>query len=558
MKNIYLLAAFFLCSSAIFSQWNNDPAVNTLVANSMEEEDGPVSISDGAGGSILFFSDGYKIWTRKISDAGIVTWGTAPQPVLLTNTTDVSVYDLAAIPDGSGGAFVAYLYSAESSDFAGINLQHISSSGALLFGASGITVSNAVGQDNYFQSLCPDGAGGVIVGWSTDNYVDDTQLYAQRYNATGTALWVAGGIKVCTAAGFRAGLLVPDGSNGAIALFYDTRNDPNGLDYEYLNEFGVTNTDLFAQRLNANGQKLWAADGVAISTAAGNQYLYSEKNVINDASGNVILTFFDGRNSTLDENGEEVNSDIYAQKINSSGASQWTANGVAVATQQGNQQPMTLVTDGAGGAVLLYTMNEFGGDWQIQRIASNGTQAWANDGLSLPVGDNYYISPSLAADGLGNTIYATFTVNPDFTSSIRAQKLNAAGVAQWAEPGTLVGSFVPSSAPAVVSSTAGSVIIGWGDDRNSATTQSDIYASKVLANGTLAGSAVTSEYISATTGNWNNPATWVGGVVPPADAKVIVRHLVTVNVNISCYSLKVEQPTGQIKVNTNIVVNIMH
>ncbi|TAD92136.1 MAG: hypothetical protein EAY75_03210, partial [Bacteroidetes bacterium] len=49
------------------------------------------------------------------------------------------------------------------------------------------------------------------------------------------------------------------------------------------------------------------------------------------------------------------------------------------------------------------------------------------------------------------------------------------------------------------------------------------------------------EYISIQNGNWNTPATWKGGQVPPASAKVIVRHLVSVSSNVSCFALKVEQ-----------------
>jgi hypothetical protein len=63
-------------------------------------------------------------------------------------------------------------------------------------------------------------------------------------------------------------------------------------------------------------------------------------------------------------------------------------------------------------------------------------------------------------------------------------------------------------------------------------------------------------YISAADGNWDNPATWLGGVVPPAGVKVIVRHHVNANVNTSCYSLTVELGTGMLTVKTGINVTV--
>lgn len=63
-------------------------------------------------------------------------------------------------------------------------------------------------------------------------------------------------------------------------------------------------------------------------------------------------------------------------------------------------------------------------------------------------------------------------------------------------------------------------------------------------------------YISAADGNWNNPGTWQGGAVPPADVKVTVRHHVTVTQNASCYSLAVDQASGIVTVKTGVILNI--
>lgn len=83
-----------------------------------------------------------------------------------------------------------------------------------------------------------------------------------------------------------------------------------------------------------------------------------------------------------------------------------------------------------------------------------------------------------------------------------------------------------------------------------------IAAAKLLPDGSLAKTPTT--FTTIADGNWDDPSVWTNGIVPDSDAIAIVRNQVIINVNISCYTLKVEQPTGQIKVNPNITVSITH
>jgi hypothetical protein len=566
MKNIYLLVITLLSVFPVFSQWTTDINVNTLVANTSSDDQPYQLIKDGAGGSIVFFANGQDnvFAAQKITVSGTIAWGSTDAPVFLSIEPDAG-YDVKAVPDGSGGAYLAWTSFPQATDSGDIIIQHISSAGVLLWGSNGININNTPLQDDEFPSLCTDGAGNIIVGWFTDNGINNIQMFAQRFNSAGTPQWAGTGVQICTAPGFRAGTLTSDGGSGAIAIFYDTRNDPHGLDYAYLSadsdENLLVNSDVFAQRINAGGQLQWTGSGVTICTAPGNQTL---NQVVADGSGGAIVALYDARNSTLDENGDETNTDIYAQRVNANGVVVWAANGVPLATEAGNQDfAANFLADGTGGAVASYYLEGYT-QTRLQRLSANGARSWGNEGLELatfPEGSLFtYSNTAFAVDGAGNTICGTYanyyTAEFEPTVTIKAQKLNAAGVAQWGQ-GVTYCNINTASVSLVTASTNGDAIFLWPDSRNEEA-GADIYAAKILANGSLAGAAAASEYISATSGNWNTPATWVGGVVPPADAKVIVRHLVTVNVNISCYSLKVEQAAGQIKVNTGIVVNITH
>jgi hypothetical protein len=62
-------------------------------------------------------------------------------------------------------------------------------------------------------------------------------------------------------------------------------------------------------------------------------------------------------------------------------------------------------------------------------------------------------------------------------------------------------------------------------------------------------------YITTANGNWNQPATWEGNIVPPEKAGVLIRHNVTVTNNTNTLSIKVA-PTGTVTVNENIQLSI--
>src|SRR5690242_8779205 len=86
----------------------------------------------------------------------------------------------------------------------------------------------------------------------------------------------------------------------------------------------------------------WTNGGVAISTGTGNQ---NEESIIYDGQGGMIAAWEDNRGA---------NQDIYAQKIDSTGAAIWTANGLGVAVVTGAQGSPALTSDGSGGAIIAW------------------------------------------------------------------------------------------------------------------------------------------------------------------------------------------------------------
>jgi hypothetical protein len=147
-------------------------------------------------------------------------------------------------------------------------------------------------------------------------------------------LWAASlvnGIAICTATGDQLSpQIISDGAGGAIITWCANRSG---------------NWDIYAQRVNASGAVQWTANGVAICMATGTQ---ESPQITSDGAGGAIITWSDYRSKTWD-----IYADIYAQRVNASGAVQWTANGIAICTSPSKMSP-EIISDGAGGAIIMW------------------------------------------------------------------------------------------------------------------------------------------------------------------------------------------------------------
>ena len=213
------------------------------------------------------------------------------------------------------------------------------------------------------------------------------------------------------------------------------------------------------------------------------------------------------------------------------------------------------MSDGAGGMVVFFNDNRNGiansSASYAQRILNNGTVSWTSNGVKIIADAGFFgaFSNDMTEDGSGSYICNW----SDASYFLKAQKINNSGVLQWGTTGkdvcTNTNAFPYLGH--IIKSNAGSAIINWIDSRNTSSTN-DIYASKISATGNLEGGTISTSFVTIANGNWNTPGTWQGGIVPPATADVTIRNTVTVTINASCKSLKVEKPGGSITVNTGV------
>lgn len=350
---------------------------------------------------------------------------------------------------------------------------------------SGVIINNTEGvAAQEFPNIIADGSGNTIVAWH-DYKSGAAALYAQKFNSSGVAQWSpAAGVPICTVTNFFGSMIaldvnalafymVSDGSGGAILAWNDYRTDG-------------TTSHIYAQRINSSGTVQWTANGKAVCDAANGQGLNS---VDVDGSGGALLAWTDQRNFV---NG----SDIYVQRIDSSGASLWTANGLQVfdntALGVGANRPF--IINNSGGAIVTWDDSRANASYYgiyAQKINANGgAVAWAANGVAVQVnGAGSAVNPKIVTDNSGGAVIAWWDerVNPGGAQfDVFAQRMDADGAKVWTTQGVtlcLQSDYSDNSVDmAIVTDAVNGAIVSWPDMRNVGGGYR-IYAQRVVANG---------------------------------------------------------------------------
>ncbi len=300
-------------------QWGADGVQITLAAPGMRDL-AIVRDVNGAGGAIVVWrkvngvGGNPDIHAQKINAAGATQWGA--DGVAVTSSSMNGETLPALLSDGAGGAIIVHLGSN------GCRAYRLNSSGVSQWGTTILgTLTN-----NRRPAIVTDGAGGAVVGWAAGN----TGIFVQRVTSVGNRAWspTNAGVQLNTTG--NQCTMIPYGAGGATVAWQDFQTG--------------TNYNIFAQRVDGNGATQWIANGVPVCFVQGDQLAPM---IVPDGGTGAILTWYDGRSFALGD-------DIYAQRINAAGASQWTPDGSGVCTVVGSQQHPTIAADAAGGAFVCW------------------------------------------------------------------------------------------------------------------------------------------------------------------------------------------------------------
>ena len=361
------------------------------------------AVSDGSGGAIVMWAEfppepegeppypEGEVHAAKVDSEGNVQW-----------RRDIPGIK-KAIPDGSGEVIIAFV------DDGNLSVLKIDSEGNLPWGEDGLSLNLP---DAYLCSIASDGSGGVITVLEIDEYGREDIICAQRVDSEGNTLWGSGGAQVFVgpAEGPR---VANDGSGGAVIVFEQLTPSEDGI--------GYIDSDIYVQKVDAEGSVLWGPDGVPFYT--GPSYPDVSQIVADGAGGATVFFFFAEFWTT------------YAQRIDADGHKLWNED-VRVC----DSDYVSVVTDGSGGAICVW----YGGGGisaAAQRIDATGRELWGPDGTTLTFRDLYL--PGAVSDGCGGVLIswsADVKIRHYEISDVSyyVQRVDADGDVVWGDEGILL------------------------------------------------------------------------------------------------------------------------
>src|SRR5688572_7937562 len=365
-------AAFLIAAATL---WTCRPAHAAWQTNGVAvcaaagDQTRPIVVADGQGGAFVVWEDARtlppQVYAQRLDALGDPQWGA--NGIRVSSGTYAQTAPVAA-SDGMGGVIIAWILQIVPEARTGQG-QRLNSAGANVWGAGGIPVTPgpafpvqlAIVPD-YRQPIIE--SPGAILAWTDIRSGITTDIYARGISSTGAMRWDA---TVCTAVGNQSDLvMVSDGSSssitqpkGAILAWYDER-------------VSASDSDIYAQRVNAGGVVQWAADGLAIDARITNV----QAPVLVPAGSGTGIVAWPGP-------GPSRTFALWAQRAGTAGA--WAGDGVLVAPPNGGQHYPAAISDGAGG--LLITWASFGPGLQRdlfgQRLSPSGAPVWASNGVTL-------------------------------------------------------------------------------------------------------------------------------------------------------------------------------
>ncbi len=247
------------------------------------------------------------------------------------------------------------------------------------------------------------------------------------------------------------------------------------------------NRDVYLQKFDTDGNRLWGETGVQVSNAPGRQ---EDPVLVSDGLGGAFLAWIDYRS---DEYG-----DVYAQYITSDGSVQWDLAGVPVAVNDGAQQTVNMARGPAGFAAVIWddqSLSEQGDIFGTILSTSGPLAAGGTNGLPVVSANGTQSSHSIETSGDAVVVVWRDTRDsgdPD----IYGQRLDMDFNKAWGTDGVVICDAAGDQKyPKVAPADGERVAVSWLDPRNNI--KNDVYSQLVDAGGNpawvLDGVAITAD-----------------------------------------------------------------
>ncbi len=415
MKHMTPALILLLAAGTVQGQWTTDLMMNTPVRTVTTGETAAHMVADGPDGSTYtcWFENGsgsYQLRMQRVDVDGINLWPDTGLVVsALPQNSAIFRYDLQS--DRDGNAIVAF--QDERTGTLDIVAYKIAPDGEFLWGANGVELPTP-GTTGLAPSVAPLENGNTAIAWNTNNspgqaaaqLVDPngsvllavpitvsastavgrpkpvatsdggfilqyevsnggfglppSSMYAQRYDATGTAVWAdAVQLSSTPIAFFYFPLPVSDGQDG-LYLAYNSSNPDN-----------PAFTDVFVQRLRGNGT-LWSTNGTRLDNSSTTQKFTAGKGLVwvNDMDGLMIpIQVTDGA---------QGQSGVAVQRVDTAGIRQLGDAAVVIIPVTTDYTSPVDITATEDGAVIIHSTGGFGQEhYAATRVDLSGSAVWS-------------------------------------------------------------------------------------------------------------------------------------------------------------------------------------
>mgnify|MGYP001160641599 FL=1 len=465
MRNILSITILVIMfSSFSFAQWNNDPAQNTIVADTTGSQIMPKAVKCKDGSSYVSWFDtrggSYYLYMQKMSAKGVREWGN--NGILVSDKPQNSfLADYALECDKTNNAIVAFTDVRAGSQ--NVVAYKISPKGKFLWGNDGIMVSDGKGTA-VNPSIAVTKDGNYVIAWIISGEPDKIGL--QKISVEGTNMWGKTAIQYgsTNGEGFIHPKLVPSDKGTVILLHTVTTG-----------KFPAQKVKIAAQKFNTKGEITWGSGGKWIQDI-GNVMIYTPPFFESDGKDGALLAWHDDRNSTNIQS-------AWVQRINSKGDIAFPKNGSEVAIQNNLNKfnPVASVLSESNEVVVTWRMTTSGqGESGLysQKFNSKGKRMWGDEGLELiPVSSikvNGYKMLSLAKEVVIGYIEENTT---GLNGTVKAMVIPGNGKMKKKDATFMVSSVNSQKSDLSMSrGTDGSVIAIWADSRKD---ENGIYGQRI-------------------------------------------------------------------------------
>ena len=124
--------------------------------------------------------------------------------------------------------------------------------------------------------------------FSSNQFWEEDPMYSRKIKGLSIANGDSNnGIAICNANGDQhVPQICSDGMGGVFIAWIDLRNETSYY-------------DIYAQRIDSNGNVQWISNGIAVCSVNGSQY---DPEICSDGEGGAIITWIDGRSEETGEN----------------------------------------------------------------------------------------------------------------------------------------------------------------------------------------------------------------------------------------------------------------